>query len=651
MIDPMLSIVVAEDDPAHAEAIRRALLEAEFPNRLTLAESIGTYRAAVNAAPPDIALLDLNLPDGNALEVLNAPPESARFPVLIMTSYGDEQIAVEAMKAGALDYIVKSAETFQNVPHVIQRALREWSLLIDRKRAEDALRRSEARIRAIYNHLPNATFVWKHRAGTFYLTAFNSAALSLTEDGIAAFQERPLPDLPLGFPEVSDDLHQCFRNCIPIKKTLTYERPDTKTPIQLRATYGFVPPDMVLLHAEDITAQLQTEAQLRAAQRMEAVGRLAGGIAHDFNNLLSIILNCTQFALDATPAENQATHRDLLSIYTAGERAADLTRQLLAFSRNQLIQPRNLDLNRLITQMSDMLIRLLGEDIAIEFNLDRSGAPIKADSGQIEQVIMNLAVNARDAMPDGGVLRIETAPVSAAEIRSSFPLEFEYDKYIRLSVSDTGMGMDEKTRSRAFEPFFTTKEIGKGTGLGLATVYGIVRQMDGRIWVNSVPSRGSEFEIYFPQAQEMTNRENQPSAVIVRATGNETILIVEDETDVRELSERILRAAGYKTLTAADGEEALRISAKCKTSIDLLLTDMIMPKMSGRMLAARLKAVRPKTKVLFMTGYAGTTEAGGGTPAPGAGLIKKPFNSAALTETIRSVLDAPAEIGGARGVE
>ena len=399
---------------------------------------------------------------------------------------------------------------------------------------------------------------------------------------------------------------------------------------------------------KDITARKRAEAereeleqQLRLSQRLEAVGSLAGGIAHDFNNLLSVILCCTDFAM-AGVRENDRVREELLQVKKAGERAVALTRQILAFSRKQVLQPEVLNLNEIATGVEKMLRRILGEDIDYLQVLAPDLGMVRADPGQIEQVLMNLVVNARDAMPEGGKLTIETCNVELDEEYAARHVAVKPGPYVHFAVSDTGCGMDATTQARIFEPFFTTKEKGKGTGLGLSTVYGIVKQSGGNIWVYSEPGQGTTFKIYLPQdfSGSTTATGSTLAAVPTLSAGNETILVVEDEEAVRGVAKRILREAGYAVLTAASPDDALLACKAHPGKIDLLLTDVVMPQMSGRVLAERLALERPGIKVVNMSGYTDNAIVHRGTLDPGTNFIAKPFSAADLTRKILEVLDS-----------
>jgi len=408
--------------------------------------------------------------------------------------------------------------------------------------------------------------------------------------------------------------------------------------------------------AEDVTETRSLERQLQVAQKMEAVGRLAGGIAHDFNNLLSVIIGYSQ-VLKQRLDESSALRDHAEEIEKAGQRAASLTRQLLAFSRQQVLKPAPLSLNGLITDMSKMIPRLVGEDIELRLELDPGIGSVVADQGQMEQVVMNLVVNARDAMPKGGKLVIETATVKLDEAFIHQHPGSRPGSYVVLGVTDTGTGMSPVTLAHVFEPFFTTKEPGKGTGLGLATVYGVVKQSGGYVWVDSELGKGSSFRVYLPQVQIAAPVE-APHGTLTRSFhGTGTILLVEDSDALRKLVRSLLEQRGYHVLSAATGVEALELAERMAGRIHLLLTDMIMPGMTGKALADHLKAARPGLKVLFMSGYTQSAILEHGAVEPGIDLLQKPFSEAALLEHVCLALDGkemngePAAAAGVTGSE
>ena len=387
----------------------------------------------------------------------------------------------------------------------------------------------------------------------------------------------------------------------------------------------------------------KTEEQLRHAQKMEAIGRLAGSVAHDFNNLLSVILGQgAMLHTDLKPSDPM--REEVASIITAGERAADLTQQLLAFSRQQVLVPRVLDLNMVVRDSVKILQRLLGEDIELVTRLDRGLSKVKADPGQLDQVIMNLAINARHAMPDGGKLTIETHDVMLDAPYANEHIDVEPGRYVLVAVSDTGVGMTKETQARIFEPFFTTKALGMGTGLGLSTVFGIVKQSGGHIWVYSEPGQGATFKVYLPKCNEPSDAPRASVAKATKLSGTETILLVEDQDDVRRVAVHILRRYGYHVIEARNAGEALLSCEQHATTIHLLLSDVVMPQMSGRKLADRLLKIRPELKVLFMSGYAENAIVHHGILDAGIALLQKPLLPEALARRVREVLEAPQKL-------
>jgi len=398
--------------------------------------------------------------------------------------------------------------------------------------------------------------------------------------------------------------------------------------------------DSFEIFMEDVTETRTLELQLRQAQKMEAVGRLAGGIAHDFNNLLMVISGYAEFLLERLGPDPRL-RGPAQEISNATQRATSLTRQLLAFSRKQMLAPKVLDLNEVVAENLKMLTRMIGEDIDLVMVPGASLGAVRADPGQIDQVIMNLAVNGRDAMPEGGKLTIETANVTLDENFARTHTPLTAGDYVMLAISDTGVGMDSETQSRIFEPFFTTKGA-KGTGLGLSTVYGIVKQSGGFIFVDSQPQRGTSFRAYFPRVD---GREDaaaaQESLALPRAEhGQETILLVEDETNLRHLARQYLEIQGYKILEAEDSAAALQIVDGYQGTIDLLLTDVVMPGMNGRELATHISKLLPEVRVLYMSGYTENAIGHDGTLDPGINLLQKPFSLPALKDRVREVLDS-----------
>jgi two-component system, cell cycle sensor histidine kinase and response regulator CckA len=378
---------------------------------------------------------------------------------------------------------------------------------------------------------------------------------------------------------------------------------------------------------------------LQQSRRMEAVGRLAGGIAHDFNNLLTIIKGYAELALNR-PAIRPEIAANVQQIGNAAERASALIRQLLAFSRKQVLQPKSLDLNSIVENLDKLLRRLMGADIEMVTLCGAEIGTVKADRAQIEQVIMNLVVNARDAMPNGGRLTVETSNVELDTAYARDHTSVKPGRYVMLAVSDTGIGMDAQTQAHIFEPFFTTKEGGRGTGLGLSTVYGIVKQSGGYIWVYSEPEHGSTFKVYLPRVEAPVEAAPSPTEETTMRKGTETILLVEDEEAIRELTRAILDAQGYNVVVAETATHAEQLSASSSGEIDLLLTDVVMPGVSGRELARRITSRHPHTRVLYTSGYSDNVITQGGVLEPGVAFLQKPFTPRGLAAKVREVLDA-----------
>jgi two-component system cell cycle sensor histidine kinase/response regulator CckA len=506
--------------------------------------------------------------------------------------------------------------------------------------ATEALRRTEQLLRDQFAKLPVPTYLWQLQGDDFVLLESNEAAVrSAPMHGAAAIGQLTRTLFP-GMDDARKEMLRALRDNIVVRCTAEFEGSPGFGKRRVDLTIGPQQPDRVLAHAVDTTARIELEAQLRQAQKMDAVGRLAGGVAHDFNNLLTVIGAHSALLLESLQPEN-ALREDAEAIQQAGIRAAGLTRQLLAFSRKQILKPTVLDLNVIVEDTRKLLARLLGEDIHIVTELAPQVVSVVADATQLSQVLMNLAVNARDAMPAGGTLTIRTRIVTVDASEHRGLMRSAAGEYALLEVSDTGIGMDATVQARLFEPFFTTKEPGQGTGLGLATVYGIVKQSAGYVLVESTPKQGTTFRVYLPTTTEVTSGMEQELLAAENAAvhGIETVLLVEDEKQVREIASRILRRHGYDVLLAASGAEALAISAAYASTIHLVISDAVMPGMTGAEVVQRLQALRPGLKALFMSGYTDDEILRRGIVSSTAAFIQKPFTLADFARAAREALD------------
>jgi len=556
---------------------------------------------------PAVALVDLKLPDMDGIELVGRLREIAGLTeVVILTGNASVDSAVRALRENSNDYLVKPVQP-EHLIGTIERAAERWQ----RRRAEEGMRESQDRLRLIFDHVSDALYI-ADDAGR--IIDANPAACTLSGESLEQIQTRNMTDV----------LPQNGTHSLDVRST------------------AFAP-GVLVYTVRDLTRQRKLEDQLMQAQKMEAVGQLAGGVAHDFNNLLTVIMSYSSLLLaDAAP---DATDRDdIQAISDAAARAAGLTRQLLAFSRKQVLQLQAVNVNAIVTDIEKMLRRLIGEDISLSTHLDPDLALISADPGQLEQVLLNLAVNARDAMPDGGALTLTTDNADLSEEHSNRHMGAVPGKYIMLAVTDTGTGMTKEVQQRLFEPFYTTKGAGKGTGLGLATVHGIVKQLGGDVYVYSEVGHGTTFKVYFPHLT--TTPEPVVAAQESREAprGSETILLAEDDDALRSLGARVLGAFGYRVLVARTGAEALRIVANHEGPIDLVATDVVMPEMSGSQLVAEVLKARPGIRVLFMSGYTDDEVMRRGVIDGQTAFLQKPFTPDVLAHKVRAVLDVPVTI-------
>ena len=624
----VLRALIVEDEPADAELVIGELARGHEVNAEVVATAAAT-RAALVRAQWDLILADWAILGSGALAVLDIVRElELDVPVIIVSGAISEDAAVAAMRAGARDFVHK--DRLSRLAPAVERELREAEARAARRRAETELTAAAERYRDLFESSPLP--MWVYDTDTLRFLAVNHAALrrygytreeflarSLTDLRPAEDHERLREDVAR-----RDDSARVWRHITKHGELLAVEI--TAHDLQFEGRRAR------LVLANDVTDRQRLEDQLRQSQKLEAVGRLAGGIAHDFNNILSVIMSYSESMLDSVgPGE---LRDDLEEVRSAGHRGAALTRQLLMFNRQQLVEPRVLDLDEVLTDMTRMLQRLLRADIDLVVRTARDLGQVHADPGSIEQVVMNLVVNAGDAMPSGGRLEISTRNTELDQRYADAHPGVAPGRYVLLEVTDTGTGMDRATMARIFEPFFTTKERGRGTGLGLAVVFGIVQQAGGHIWVDSEPGRGTQFRVYLP-CTDAVAAAPAPGRHPVTLDGSETVLVVEDDRQVREVALAVLRRHGYTVIAAGDGDEAERLCAAHPQPIQLLLTDVVMPGITGRELAGRLRTMRPGLKVLCMSGYHDAELA-----SDDIAYLQKPFTAEALARAVRDALDA-----------
>ena len=630
-------VLMVEDDDNDAVLINREL------GRLTptpVVQHVRTkpaFAAALEGFAPHAILSDHNIPGFSGWEALElAQHAQPDVPFILVTGSLDEETAVRYLKNGASDYILKD-RLVRLGPALLE--------ALERARQREALRTQERLLRQIIDANPSLIFV-KDWNGRFVLV--NQATAQVYGTTVESLVGKTDADFNPNVEEIAHFLRHDRDVMSSGQPKIIAEEPVTnpttgatrwfqtiKVPLRSPAEGTAT----LLGVATEITERKRLEEQLLQSQKMEAVGQLAGGVAHDFNNILTAIVGYTDL-LAAELASNVRQLEDLEEIRKAARRAAALTRQLLAFSRKQVLEPRIIDLNSVVLNLDKMLRSLISENIELKTDLADNLGAARADPNQIEQVIMNLAINARDAMPDGGTVTIETGNVTLDDAYAAQHVSVIPGEYVMLAVSDTGYGMDEKTQSRIFEPFFTTKPAGRGTGLGLSTVYGIVKQTGGNIWLYSEPGKGTTFKIYLPAIAALPEDIGKVAPAEAPRRGAGTVLVVEDDEQLRRLTHRALDAQGYTVLVADRGATALDIARRHKGEIDLLLTDVIMPDTNGRKLAETIQAARPGMRVLYMSGYPDGAIASHGMLEPGVAYLAKPFTTEAITRRVREVLEA-----------
>jgi two-component system, cell cycle sensor histidine kinase and response regulator CckA len=651
-------VLLIEDNPVDARLVK-GMLEHDEGGAFTV-NHVSTLeegsRALQSCLGNQVILLDLGLPDETGLQTLRRiMPLAQDASVVVITGMEDEELGMAAIREGAHDYIIKGQVDGRHLRRILRYAVERHKLQSElraeverRARVQQSLELSEQRYRLLSETVPMGILISDERGKIVHA---NAQALHMF-----GYERGEL----MG--EIVDALvPERLRHSHRLQRSGYMKEPDTRpmglgmelfgrrkdgTEFPAEISLGpLVTKEGVLISTTivDIAARKKREEQVRLSQRMEAIGKLAGGVAHDFNNLLAVILGCCDVVLDALLPKHPATKK-VEMIRQAGSSAADLTRQLLAFSRQQMIQPRVLDMEEAVEKVREILCRVVGENIEFKVSVQASLGHVMADPVQIEQILMNLAINARDAMPQGGRLTIEARDVELDDSYTGQHQQVVPGRYVMLAVGDTGSGMDLETQMRIFDPFFTTKELGKGTGLGLATVYGIVKQSGGYIWVYSEVAKGTVFKIYFPRAEESVQITKQGESETTDIRGSETILLAEDTESLLEMGREYLESVGYTVLAASSGKKALQHAKDFPGPIHLLLTDVVMPGMSGPELADHMASLRPAIKVIFTSGYTDETIARQGLLNPAVAFIQKPYRPKALARKIREVLGGPARI-------
>jgi len=656
----LLRVLILEHSPDDAAVVVRELQRTGEDYLATRVDSETTFLAALDPAP-DLIVASYQLPGYSAVEALRALAcRDIDVPVIVVSGTIGDEAAVLCLREGATAYLLK--ERLGWLGQAASNAIAHAHLRGEQRRMAEALRASEERYRLLFDESPY--LMWVVEADTLRFLEVNRKAVGRYGYSRDEFLTMTMHDVrqPEEIPGTLDEM----RSELAEEPRIGRGRHRTRAGELLEVSVASRPVDFagrsaLLAVIEDVSERHRLEAQLRQAQKMEAVGQLAGGVAHDFNNLLTIILGYAGLVA-ARLEDRPELRRQVEEVAKAGERGAALTRQLLAFSRHLPLQPRIVDINAVVAGVETMLRRLIGEHVELAMRLQAAAGRILVDPGLIEQVIVNLAVNARDAMPGGGGLVIETADVElgvphaggareasgAGEVSAASGAgeagaragSILPGPQVLLSVSDSGSGMDAATRARIFEPFFTTKELGKGTGLGLATVFGIVQQSGGRIEVASEPGQGSSFKIYLPRAAAGAAKAPDPASAAraERPGGAQTVLVLEDEPALRQLVRTLLEGGGYTVLAAEGVATALVLAERHPSPIHLLLTDVVMPGLSGPEAAVCLLAVRPEARVLYMSGYAGDPIGRRGLLPAGAPLLVKPFTEASLLRMVREVL-------------
>jgi PAS domain S-box-containing protein len=642
--EPIL-ILLAEDNPAHAAAIQRAVEASGSEFEIKVVGTLREFRHSIADQLPAIAVMDLNLPDGRAAEVLTQPPEAGPFPILMMTSYGNEQVAVTAIKAGALDYVVKSPEAFADMPHTIARVLHEWNLLQERKRAEAALEfkniilstQQETSIDGILVVDENGEIIsFNRRFIDLWGVPFDAVESKSDEQVLQSVMDKLAnPEEFIGELEhLYEDRDETSRDEIALKDGRTFDRysapmlgPDGKY-------YGRV------WYFRDITEKKKLEAQLLRTQRLESVGRLASGIAHDLNNILAPMLMAPPLLRKAVQDPELRSLLDLIE--TNAQRGSDIIKQLLTFGRGVEGERVPVQLRALVLDMAGIIRETFPKNITVRRETPPETWPVKGDATQLHQILMNLCVNARDAMPKGGTLTLKLENHELDEPFARMTPGARPGRYVCLSVTDTGQGIAPEHLDKIYDPFFTTKELGEGTGLGLATVLGIVQSHDGFIQVHSQPRCGTQFKVYLPASETAEGQPaNQTDQLLPQGHG-ELVLMVDDEESVRQVTRQLLECNGYRMIEAVNGTAGIAQYVAHQKEVQVIVTDLIMPVMDGSAFIRVLRRMNPQVRVVVMSGQQIKSGLLADFGVPDEARLAKPFSGAMLLQTLQRVLHPEA---------
>ena len=632
-------LLLADDDPGDLELCLRELKKSDIPFLTDIVSTREAFAEKLRQKSFDVVISDYNMGGWTGLDALAMVQDLCPdVPLILLTRTLGDQMAVDCIKRGVTEYVLK--EQVGRLPLALHRAKEERALREADKRAAQALRDSEARYRGLVNNAtygiywekPDGTLVYANRA-LVHMLGYDSA-----EEFLAMGTTGALYCNPSRRKVVQDSCAREQR----VDAVVDWKRKDGRAvTVRINARYAKnldnESPCIETL-VEDVTERTTLETQLLQSQKFEAIGQLAGGIAHDFNNMIGAILGWAEMGIEETePGARLRRHFEKMR--HQAERAGALTRQLLAFARRQILEPRDIDFNQTVTESSSLLEKVIGSNIEIKSTLAVDLPVVRADPTQLEQVLMNLCINARDAMPEGGLLVIETAKASFDEESCKLQPLARPGDYVLLSVTDTGTGMDSATLDRMFEPFFTTKELGKGTGLGLATVYGIVRQHSGFIHVYSEPGLETTFRVYLPVSGAAVASPVKPEDDPKVEGGTETLLVAEDHDGLRQLALETLTKLGYNVIAASDGEEAVRAFRNHRDDIDLALLDVVMPKLNGPEIYLRISQERPDLPVIFATGYSADFALLHKVQQQGLPVLQKPYTARDLARKVREALD------------